>query len=206
MRPTLPCSGNKVSWPTGLGRTNRRGADVEEGPAGNFHQLGSQPQDLHQHSEHQLLSGSENNEPSLEAQPQPLLAKPPPCRLPFGSENELSLSAQPQQPSQPKTKCRLAMRVSNEESYRSVRKLCGEGVVYDVYGDTASVPVCGVKLDGIMAQPEWQATHWDNDPLKELGFQPLTLNSDRFEWRDFHSKKKKKETPQRHLMPSNRYN
>ncbi|KAG5777332.1 hypothetical protein H9Q73_008997 [Fusarium xylarioides] len=138
--------------------------------------------------------------------PQPLLAKPPPCRLPFGSENELSLSAQPQQtlalkhPSQPKTKCRLAMRVSNEKSYRSVRKLCEEGVVYDVYGDTASVPVCGVKLDGVMAQPEWQATHWDNDPLKELGFEPLTLNSDRFEWRDFHSKKKKKkETPQRHF-------
>ncbi|RKK18060.1 hypothetical protein BFJ66_g1001 [Fusarium oxysporum f. sp. cepae] len=210
-------------------RTNRRGADVEERPAGSFHQLGSQPQDLHQHSEHQLLSGSENNEPSLEAQPQrlqpqPLLAKPPPCRLTIGSENESSLSAQPQQPlalkhpSQPKPKCRLAMRVSNEESYRSVRNLCAEGVVYDVYGDIAfelyfnSVPVCGVKIDGVMAQPEWQATYWDRDPLKELGFQPLTLNSsDRFEWRDFHSKKKKKETPQRHfnaahLMPSNRYN
>ncbi|RKL31038.1 hypothetical protein BFJ70_g9783 [Fusarium oxysporum] len=116
-----------------------------------------------------------------------------------------------------KSTCRLAMRVSNEESYRSVRNLCAEGVVYDVYGDIEyelyfnSVSIYGVKFDGVMAQPEWQAKHWDRDPLKELGFQPLTLNSsDRFEWRDFHSKKKKKETPQRpliaaHGMPSNRY-
>lgn len=222
---------------------NRRGADLEERPAGIFHQLGSQPQDLHHNSEHQLLSGSENNEPSLEAQPQrsqpqPLpskihllsgsendkeLAKPPPCRLTFGSENESSFSAQPQQPlalkhpSQPKPKCRLAMRVSNEESYRSVRNLCAEGVVYDDYRGIEfelyfnSVSIYGVKFDGVMAQPEWQATYWDRDPLKESGFQPLTLNSsDRFEWRDFHSKKKKKETPQRyfnaaHIMASNRY-
>ncbi|KAH7478331.1 hypothetical protein FOMA001_g9764 [Fusarium oxysporum f. sp. matthiolae] len=219
-------------------RANRRGADLEERPAGSFHHLGSQPQDIHHYSEHQLLSGSENNEPSLEAQyqrvrPQPLsvrppllnpqslsgpennkqLAKPPPCRLKFGSENESSLSAQPQQPpalehpSQPKPKCRLAMRVFNEESYRHVRNLPTTGVVYDDETDIAyelyfnSEPINGIKIDGVLAQPEWQATEWAGDPLAKSGFQPLTLcSSSKAEWRKFPFKRRTREGPRQQHM------
>ncbi|KAG4268343.1 hypothetical protein FPRO04_12449 [Fusarium proliferatum] len=69
-------------WRLKKRHANRRGADLEERPAGNFHELGSQTEDLYHLSEDQLQSGSGNNEPSLETQyqrarPRSLSVRPP---------------------------------------------------------------------------------------------------------------------------------
>ncbi|SCN81992.1 uncharacterized protein FFE2_04888 [Fusarium fujikuroi] len=96
------CSLAYLIWRFFNRRANRRGADVEEHPAGSFYHLGSQPQDLNHNLEHQLLPGSEINDPSLQAQshrlrPQPLSVRPPlpKPQLLSGPENNEQLAKPP---------------------------------------------------------------------------------------------------------------